>query len=844
LVGQRTHDGERLWFDVEARPVVQVAQGRLTGWSLSVAVGTHRMHPKTIVESQASGALLRVDPLPDDWPVGLGEVALVSPGGQVAQRWPVRWIVPPNRLLEGVVRARLAGKYDEALAVLTAGPTSSMHRLWGAVERARVAQARETPALAVEAWVWAAGVATELGVPGEAGRRYRAAAHAAYSGRMFARQGALVARARALVNVALSPTDDARCAYAEGLYFHQIGDFRRAAARMTAAVEGLQRFGLGRLAQVVGEARALLWADMGDFAQALATLPEPPSEAQARARHTLNQSWIRLLDPSQPASGPWLLEARRLAQAAGDRLLEANAVTNLAWAALLEGRLPAGLALVAEARRLDPQGAGFGGLFLALIEGELQVAGAPLQALATCEAVERQGRAEVDGRAADTVWRAVLCQAHALARAGREPQALAAYRRALQEVQALARMTPVLGGRAVFHRARRALLDEAIAALIKAGRIGEAFGVADAAQARQLRALQSQARVGALSAAQRARWAAAVEAARAMNVRWQAVLAAQRTSPEQEQGALKQQLARLDAARAAALESAYAVLELGLETAGALHLPALGDARLVLLHRLPDRWVAFDAHRGGVQVRTVAEGADPYAPVGPGAHVYVVPGEHPLGQRAVYEGAAPLIERASVSFLPHSGLLAKPGPVGTGPALVVADAQGDLLWARREGAWVAQRLKGAQALAGAAAHRAAVLAELAGARVLHFAGHGVLNPEDPWAAHLALQGSDRLDLLAVLAHPVTARVVVLNGCHTGVTVGQSVGLAQAFLAAGAHSVVATDRAVPDAVAQAFVHAFYEAGGATQPAVALRTAVRALKASGDADWSAFRLFGLR
>ncbi len=141
----------------------------------------------------------------------------------------------------------------------------------------------------------------------------------------------------------------------------------------------------------------------------------------------------------------------------------------------------------------------------------------------------------------------------------------------------------------------------------------------------------------------------------------------------------------------------------------------------------------------------------------------------------------------------------------------------------------------------------AVRAALPAAAQVHFAGHGVLAPRDPWAAHLALADGP-LGLPEILTTPVRARLVVLSGCETGadsVLLDEgAVGLAEAFLAAGAASVLATDRPVADASAARFMAAFHDAGGADRPAEAARVAAAFLRTKGDPHWSAFRVIGHR
>ncbi|MEQ1505161.1 MAG: CHAT domain-containing protein [Myxococcota bacterium] len=143
-----------------------------------------------------------------------------------------------------------------------------------------------------------------------------------------------------------------------------------------------------------------------------------------------------------------------------------------------------------------------------------------------------------------------------------------------------------------------------------------------------------------------------------------------------------------------------------------------------------------------------------------------------------------------------------------------------------------ERLSGEEATAAAAAEA------IARADWLHFSGHA--QADDGWKSHLALAGDDILDVAAVLALPSVPRVVVLNACETGRQSGaSSLGIAQAFVAAGSEAVVATSRTVADRVALDFAEAFY-AGPPSPFAQRYRTAVLALKRQGEDDAASYRL----
>lgn len=156
---------------------------------------------------------------------------------------------------------------------------------------------------------------------------------------------------------------------------------------------------------------------------------------------------------------------------------------------------------------------------------------------------------------------------------------------------------------------------------------------------------------------------------------------------------------------------------------------------------------------------------------------------------------------------------------------------------------------------GCAATTQALRTAAPGATVLHIATHGlidarrprlsalVLTPEAPSATDAAFQ------LLDILQLPLTARLVVLSACDTSqgrVLPGEGVlGLAQAFLQAGAQSVVASYWLVEDTATVDFMKRFYRhlLIDRLPVAAALRQTQLELAAASDSySWAAFSLYG--
>jgi CHAT domain-containing protein len=145
---------------------------------------------------------------------------------------------------------------------------------------------------------------------------------------------------------------------------------------------------------------------------------------------------------------------------------------------------------------------------------------------------------------------------------------------------------------------------------------------------------------------------------------------------------------------------------------------------------------------------------------------------------------------------------------------------------------------------------------------VHVATHGVMNPRNPMFSRLELArgrgdpaDDGRLEVHELLGLRVNAPIVFLSGCETGVGGAWSTGfgqgedyatLAQAFLYAGAGSVVATLWRIGDEGAAAFAERFYRHLGTLEPAEALADAQRAMlqerKYASPYYWAAYLVSG--
>jgi hypothetical protein len=290
--------------------------------------------------------------------------------------------------------------------------------------------------------------------------------------------------------------------------------------------------------------------------------------------------------------------------------------------------------------------------------------------------------------------------------------------------------------------------------------------------------------------------------------------------------------------------------------------PEEGTLNLVY-HPLEDGWVGFaEDARGTVAVRLgpIDPRADksiltskllsPFqASIDRARHVRVMPfgALRVIDFHALPWDGAPLLEKRLVDYP-----LDLPG-LATARALLVIDPTGDLPAAIAEGAVVDKALSASgdwtiDTLRGRDATSHAVLQRLSAATIFHYAGHGAFAGAEGWESTLRLANDSHVTIGDVLTLAHAPRIVVLSACEGARTTTSSapegLGLAQAFIAAGAGGVVAPVREIPDPLAAELTRLLYAQsidGDPARLASAFMIAVRAIRANApDTDWAAFRV----
>ncbi|HET6583101.1 MAG TPA: CHAT domain-containing protein, partial [Nannocystaceae bacterium] len=503
--------------------------------------------------------------------------------------------------------------------------------------------------------------------------------------------------------------------------------------------------------------------------------------------------------------------------------------------------------------------------WLAYIEAQLALRGGdPHRALRLTKAFE------ADSKERPLLsWKTALMRADAFALLGDDDAAL---RAALLAETVLDRAAGQLApdqGREGMAAAFQVSAARAVAMQLAEGDVASAAATARRARSRRLRPVGSTAALASLDSDDRARF----HAARARHQELSARLAQEMTElwrlPADERARATRHHAELEEGMRAASKEADALLRKAGSVASKPVPPAAGELTL-LYHPLPEGWVAFairdghiDAHRFELppaddDEATSAALLAPFADAIADARRLRVLAVGELMSRRIHTlpwNGEPLVVAKPVAH----GLDLEGSPVaalGSRTALVVADPAtriaglGRLPNAAAEGAAVGERLRTlgwtVLPLSGEQAIHADVLAELARADWLHYAGHGVTAGHTGWESGLPLAGEAMLDVAAIMSAARVPPAIVLSACDTAGTAtdgGASMQVATAFLLAGAEFVIAAQGGVVDESAPKFSAALYAQGGDLRGPELARAAVLALRAAGEpmSTWAGFHVW---
>lgn len=656
--------------------------------------------------------------------------------------------------------------------------------------------------------------------------------------------------------IARYPEGRAREPYYRGILAGETGDHRGALAMLREATRRATELGMTKLARNARASTALEMQELGRAKDALVLLRDLEKELASdatpceRAEAANNVGWGALL-VDEDARAP--LERAIGVEGCADAYVRSFALANLARVALRDGDLDSAERRLAEARAAVKEPRGVERIAHLELEGRIALArGRAARALARFDEAIAFARAAVLPL---PEWSALTARADALEALGRKNDAATALLDAEKVLDDAALLVPLGEGRAAFVADRSRSARAAVDLLVRLGRAAEASRVARRSRARVLAGVERALRIAALSPAERSRWDDAVRAFRSARASLDAAAADDWKLAADELAKTVAQRRGRERELRTALEAAMAIVSRS-ATREADDTPlAAGDVELVV-HPGTSGWLAIARGEGGVSAWAVPEPSRPPAEL---ARALFDPLAARLARarrlRVRAYGAWRAVDVHALPFrdAPVVAKVAVDYPLGfategaqnttTGRAVVVGDPTGDLPSAGEEARAVASTLSSAPVtlLVRDDASSERVAGALRGAGTFHYAGHGVYAGLEGWESALPLAHGGRLTVADVLAiAPAPARVV-LSGCDAAKSEGdaEGLGLAQAFVAAGADEVLAPVRPVADGLAAKLAARVHREHGPL--ADALRSASLALRDEAPgADWAAFRV----
>jgi CHAT domain-containing protein len=233
---------------------------------------------------------------------------------------------------------------------------------------------------------------------------------------------------------------------------------------------------------------------------------------------------------------------------------------------------------------------------------------------------------------------------------------------------------------------------------------------------------------------------------------------------------------------------------------------------------------------------------------------------HYLPWAALYDGTGYLVDRYAIRVMPSASAIQylkpasaeKPGGILAFGNPDLGRPGTDLVFAQNEAVEVARTRAHSRVLLRKDASESAFMKNAQHYAYIHFATHGIFNPEHPLKSALLLAPGGPYDGMLtadeLYSMRLNARLITLSACETGISQiangDDLVGLTRGFLYAGASAIVASLWEVDDASTAYLMTHFYRAMEQQDMAQALRTAQLETMKKFPAPyyWAAFQLTG--
>lgn len=669
------------------------------------------------------------------------------------------------------------------------------------------------------------------------------------------------------------PAGALRSHYYEGNISLGIADLRRALALFERASIDAERLGLESLWLSATLTRVQTLHQLGRDAEArglieplAARIPQSPHCARAEAMELIGTAAfvLRQNEAELERANTMLGEAVELyGRACRKPRRLANSLVQLGLVKLAENHPGEAAALLSASRaaHADPG--------VPLLLGQLELDAMISETRHDPSAEQKYHRLELQGwKLEDPLirWRGLVGRGFALERLGRTDAAIGVYEEAETVLEHVRFSAPLGGGRETFLGHRLESASRLIELLLRAGRTDKALRAARRSRARSLSALAWPSRLDAAPQEIRGAWYAAVSEYQQRRTARERDAATEWELSADELEDTREVRTRLGTAARELLDEALALLGSRIDDTPAPLAPAVGEL-VLLYHPIPSGWVGFAVNSDGVTARRLpAESSGSPTPeeladwlLGPFSALL----ERSDRMRVLAFGA---LNRIDVHALPWKGRplissiavlygvdVSRPArPAHGGMNALIVTPHDDLKSSAAEATLSEERLQASgwsvQRLPGSAVTRASIGASIAGGRIsfFHYAGHARLVGLDGWESHLGREESQLMTVGDILMLPASPAYVILSGCETAASAdrsGSGLGLAQAFIIAGAKWVIASSRTVKDADAARIVNELFDrrvlpdsdVGGLLQ--VAQR---KLLEARPEVDWASFRV----
>ncbi|MBN1962813.1 MAG: CHAT domain-containing protein [Deltaproteobacteria bacterium] len=535
---------------------------------------------------------------------------------------------------------------------------------------------------------------------------------------------------------------------------------------------------------------------------------------------------------------------------------EGNTFINLALTSIHLGNLQQAQQYLNDAREHLPRHSSLPALWGLDIEARLALLEKrPRDALKIYSKLTTQAQVQA---LAEVKWRSLIGQAQAYTALSRLTLAHAAYSNAEQLVYESSLNVPLYEGRDTFLAKRLRATQQHVELLLKMGDFKQALQIVRQNRVQLLAGVQWQDQIERLDQNKRRLWDDAIATYHSERRRFEEVATNLAMAPRNEIAPLKAAYAAQEIRVRSALDIALALVPIsGLRTPPILtDLQKRPASELTLVYyRLPTSWIGFAVGHGVFKVQHLgllpdddkkqqtSSINDTSAQRQALAHVLLEPFRHELKvAKRLHIIASSDLERFALHALPLDGkpleeILPVAYVVDAAPihhpksstvaekstaisttvswhSLVVADTTGDLPQARYEGQQVAAALATKSRVRMLMQREATfnhVSNGLNEAMLFHFAGHSDYI-QNGFSSSLRLADGAQLRAGDILALKRVPLVIVLSACESArvpVSEVSTIGLAQAFIIAGARVVIASSRPVNDAFAAYFGEKLYE-----------------------------------